>query len=277
MPTNRVGCTKVISHEKKLILIGGVDEKQKPIAVVDCFDTERETWEQLSPLPKGVTGPFITKVDEKIYCLGGTDKVDANQACVFDLDRNEWKDLPPMKYRRYACGGYVYGKKIYIVGGRDVKDPVLYTEAFDMETQQWEQLAKMDSVRVFYNVIGHNDHIYVFGGVIPMVGMSKVVEKYSIKENKWTRLKDLNTPRSDCAIGVVGERIILCAGLGLEGPLNTAITPHSSGEGWERIPSMKTSRASTTCFEFDGKLAVIGGVGQGGPQKVVEVLSVKQK
>ncbi len=260
-----------------MILIGGIDENQKPVAAVDSFDTDKETWEQLSPLPIAVTGPFITQIDDKIYCMGGTNKGDANQSVVFDLDRNEWKNLPPMKYRRYACGGYVHEKKIYLVGGRDYKDPVLQTEAFDTETQQWEELPKMMSVRVFYNIVGHKDFIYVFGGIIPMVGMCKVAERYDIKKKEWTRLKDLHIPLSDGAIGVVGDRVVMAAGLSADGPLNVVLTIHSSGEGWERLPNMKTSRASTSYLQFEDKLAVIGGVGKGGPQTVVEVISVKRK
>ena len=279
MPTCRAACTKVVFHEKKMIVIGGVDENQVPIAAVDCFDIERETWEQLPPLPKGVVGPFVTKINEKIYCIAGSDKKDANQCVVFDLDRNEWQNLPEMPTRRYACGGYVYKNKIYITGGRDVKDPVKNIEAFDLETKQWEQLGSMNSVRVFYNIVAHKGCIYVVGGFVPMVGLSKIVEKYDIEKNEWTRIKDLNIVRSDGAVGVVGARVIIAAGVGgskVEAPgcLNSAVTMNATGDGWERLPNMKTSRASTSYLEFDGKLAVIGGAGDGGPQAVVEILSV---
>ena len=276
MPTCRVGCTKAVYHENKIILIGGIDENQNPVAAVDCFDTEKETWQQLAPLPVGVTGPYIAHIDDKIYCIAGTDKKDANQSVVYDIDRNEWKNLPPLKYRRYACGGHVYQNKIYIVGGRNVKDPVLYTEVFDIETQQWAELPKMTSVRVFYNIVGHAGFIYVFGGIVPMVGMSKVAEKYNIAKGEWTRMKDINIPVSDGAIGVVGERVVMAAGLSANGPLNITLTVHHSGNGWERLTNMPTSRASTSYLQFDGKLAVIGGVAKGGPQKVVEILSVKE-
>ena len=286
MPTRRAACTKVIFHENHLVLIGGVDENQKPIAAIDCFNIANETWEQLPPLPVGVTGPFVTKIDNKIYCIGGTDKVGVNQSVVFDWDLKEWKDMPPLKTRRYACGGYVHDKKIYIIGGREVKEPIKTTEVFDLETQQWTELASMLSLRVFYNIMGHKDYIYVVGGFVPMVGLSKIVERYDIKKNEWKRLQDLRVPQSDGSIGVVGDRVVFAAGLGIlvgakqeDGPtaLHYAYGLSDGAESFERLPNMRTKRASTSTVLFDDKMAVICGAGQGGPQKIVEILSCKGK
>lgn len=282
MPTRRAACTTLIFHDNKIIVVGGLDENQVPLAIVDCFNIETETWEQLSPLPTGVTGPFVTKIEDKIYCIGGTDKKGINQSVVYDFDRNEWSELPPMKTRRYACSGYVHNRKIYIIGGREVKEPIRSVEVFDLETQQWEELASMTSFRVFYNVMGHKDFIYVVGGFVPMVGLSKIVERYDIKKNEWSRIKDLRVPQSDGSIGVVGDRVVFAAGLGIpagadpkDGPtcLNYTYGLTDGDDSFERLPNMRTKRASTSTALFDGKMAVICGAGTGGPQKIVEILS----
>ena len=286
MPTRRAACTSLVFHENKIIVIGGVDENQKPIAAVDCFDIERETWEQLEPLPVGVVGPYIVKIEDKIYCMGGTDKGDANQSVVYDLDLKVWKELPKMNHRRYACGGYVFDNKIYIVGGREVKDPIKSVEAFDLSTQEWTQLASMTSLRVFYNIVGHKGFIYVLGGLVPMVGLSKIVERYDIKKNEWTRLKDLRVPQSDGSIGVVGDRVVYAAGMSSATASGAHPTPmclnytyalSDNGESFERLPNMKTKRTSTSTCVFEDKMAVVFGAGEGGPQKVVEILSVVDK
>ena len=46
----------------------------------------------------------------------------------------------------------------------------------------------LSSIRVFYSVMGVRDEIFALGGLVPMVGICKITEKYSIKENKWTPL-----------------------------------------------------------------------------------------
>lgn len=285
MPTRRAACTGVVFHESQMIVVGGVDEGQTPVAAVDCFNIESETWEQLAPLPVGVVGPYVVKVAEKIYCFAGTDKKDANQSVVYDMDRAEWSELPKMATKRYACGGYLRENKVYIVGGRDVKDPVKSTEVFDLETQQWETLEPMGSVRVFYNTMGIKDTIYAIGGLVPMLGLSKIVEKYDIKKNKWTRIKDLPISRSDGSIGVVGGRVVIASGLSGDTPqdmkcLNIvdSFTPRSDGsDEYLRITNMRSERASTSTVLFEDKMAVVGGAGKGGPQKTVELLQITER
>jgi len=44
MPTKRAASSGAIIWENKLIVIGGVDEKQVPIAAVDCFNIETRKW-----------------------------------------------------------------------------------------------------------------------------------------------------------------------------------------------------------------------------------------
>jgi hypothetical protein len=44
-----------------------------------------------------------------------------------------------------------------------------------------------------YSVVGIEDEIHVIGGLVPMVGITKIVGKYSIHEDMWARIKDLAT------------------------------------------------------------------------------------
>ena len=262
-----------------MIVIGGVDENQTPLSAVDVFDIHKETWEQLPPLPVGVVGPYVLKIKEKIYVFGGTDKKGANQSVVLDLDRNEWNHLPPMPTRRYASGGYLHNNKVYIISGRDGDKAIQACEAFDLSTQQWEELAPLPSIRVFFNCIGYKDHIYVMGGIVPMIGISKIVERYSIKDNTWTRLKDMKVPRSDGSVGVIGDSVVLAAGLGMMNDKPCVMTEVLSftkrGRHVEKIPSIPTARTSASTILFEGKMAVVGGAGEEGHEKKVEILSVK--
>ena len=279
MPTNRAASTGAIVRENKIIVIGGVNHKQVPIAAVDCFNIETQKWEHFPPLPIGVVGPFVKLVDDMIYVIGGTDKKGCNQSVVFDFDRNEWLPLPPKPTACYSCGGYLFERKLYIVGGRDGQMPVKACEVFDLETKQWETLAPMTSIRVFYSVVGYNDSIFVIGGLVPMVGICKIAERYSIRDNKWSRINDLLQIRSDSAYGIVGGRVVVAAGLGGETlrAMDTAecITP--KGKRFMKLPNLAKERSSVTSLLFEGKLAVMNGVGDGGVQPTVEILSVKDK
>ena len=136
----------------------------------------------------------------------------------------------------------------------------------------------MNAVRVFYSVVGIEDEIYVIGGLVPMVGITKIVEKYSIHEDMWARIKDLPEIRSDSAHGIVGGRIVVTGGLGGEKlkAMATGGCIGYRGKRFMKLPDMGKERASLTSLNFEGKLAVLNGVGDGGPQKMIEVLSAKK-
>ena len=284
MPTKRAASKAAVVREGKIIIIGGVMEGQVPLKTVDCYNISANTWEAFPPLPVGVTAPYVELIDDKIYCIGGTDKkgpkgkIKSNQSVVYDFDKRQWLPLPAKPTPCYACGGYFYDRKLFIIGGRDGADPVQAVEVFDIDTQQWEKLAPMNAVRVFYSVVGIKDEIYVIGGLVPMVGICKIVEKYSIHEDMWARTKDLAEIRSDSAQGIVGNRIVVSGGLGSE-KLKAMATGECigyRGKRFVKLPEMSKERSSVTSLNFEGKLAVMNGVGDGGPQKMVEVLSVKK-
>ena len=276
-PHKRAASTGAVVRENKLILVGGVNEKQVPLKQVDVFDTEAQTWSRLPNLPIGVVGPVVKLVDDKLYVIGGTNKKEppCNQSVVFDFDRKEWFPLPRKPTPCYSCSGYVFGKKLYVVGGRSGQTPVKELAAFDLETQQWERLDDMTANRVFYNVVGIGEEILVIGGLVPMIGICKIVERYNIREGKWTRLRDLAEIRSDGAHGVVGGRVVVAGGLGgteLKA-MDTVESIGLRGKRFSRLPSLPKPRSSMTSLEFEGKLAAINGVGDGGPQKIIDILS----
>ena len=282
IPHRRAAASSAIVHSNKIYLIGGVNEKQRPQAAVDVFDIERREWEEDFPsLPIGVVGPFVQLIEDRIYVIGGTNKKEpaCNQSLYIDLDEKIWNPLPPKPTTCYACGGYLRENKIYVVGGRDGQTPVQAVEVYDLETQQWEKLAPIPSIRVFYSVLGVQDEIFILGGLVPMVGICKIAEKYSIKENKWTRIKDMLDIRSDASSGIIGGRLVMAGGLGGQqlqamGSVE-CISPR--GKRFHRLPNLSKPRSSMSCVVFDGKLATFNGVGDGGIQTIVEVLSIKPK
>ena len=280
IPNRRAACNTAIVTDNRIYLIGGVNEKQRPQPAIDCFNIEMRQWEEDFPrLPVGVVGPYIKLVDRRIYVVAGTNKKEpqANQSVYIDLDEKIWRPLPPKPTPCYSCGGYVWNNKMYIVGGRDGQSPVNAFEVLDLDTMQWESLTHMSSIRVFYSVLGVKDEIFVLGGLVPMVGICKIAEKYSIHEGEWTRLKDMLDIRSDSVSGVIGGRLVMAGGLGGQQlqAMATAECLSLRGKRFHRLPNLSKARSSMSFVAFEGKLAALNGVGDGGVQKVVEVLSVK--
>ena len=282
MPVPRAASTGAVVKDNQIIVVGGVTTNQIPLGKVECFDIPTNTWVAFPSLPIGVTGPYVKLIGDKLYCIGGTDKKDCNQSVFYDFKEKDlkWQQLPPKPSPCYACGGYLYQGKIIIIGGRKGKEPVQAVEALDLETHQWEKLASMNVIRVFYSVVGIQDEIYVLGGLVPMSGISKIVERYSIEEDMWCRIKDLNVMRSDCAYGVVGDRVVVAGGLGGQpdkpAAMDTGECIGYRGRRFAKIPQLSKARTSVSTIFFDGKMAVINGAGDGGIQPIVEILKPKE-
>ena len=170
MPVPRAASTGAVVKDDQIIVVGGVTTKQVPLNKVDCFDIKSNKWVEFPALPLGVVGPYVQLIDDKLYCVGGTDKKGCNQSVVYDFDHRRWNPLPQKPTPCYSCGGYLYERKLIIVGGRNGADPVQAVEALDLDTMQWERLAPMNAIRVFYGVIGIKEEIYVVGGLVPPGG-----------------------------------------------------------------------------------------------------------
>ena len=56
MPTKRAASKAAIVRERKIIVVGGVTEKQVLLKTVDCYNIAVNTWEAFPPLPVGMTG-----------------------------------------------------------------------------------------------------------------------------------------------------------------------------------------------------------------------------
>ena len=283
MPTKRASASAAVVRNNKIIVVGGLTQGQTTVAAVDCFNIETQKWEDFPSLPIGVVGPYVKLVDDKLYVIGGTDKKNCNQSVVFDFDKNTWLDLPPKPTPAYSCGGHLYDRKLFIVGGRGGpkgETPITAVDAFDLDTQQWESMSSMYALRVFCSIVGIEEEIYVIGGFVPMVGVCKIVEKYNIHEDMWARICDLSECRTDAVCGVVGNRVVMTGGIGPAPELKPLVSGEAigyKGKRFKNIPPISKPRTSMTSFSFDGKLAAINGVGHGGPQSTIEILSVKDK
>ena len=112
-----------------------------------------------------------------------------------------------------------------------------------------------------------------------MVGITKIIKKYSIHEDMWAQIKDLPEIRSDSAHRIVGGRIVVMGGLGGE-KLKAMATGECigyRGKRFMKLPDTGKERASLSSLNFEGKLVVLNGVGDGGPQKMVEVATLSQE
>lgn len=283
-PHKRAGCENPVCLEQKVIFVGGTDENQKPLAEIDVFNTATKTWESFPPLPSGGRiKPVVKLIGRRLFVIAGAneDRKGESDGHYLDLDKLEWVDIPPMKEGRYTPAGHVYANKLYVIGGRTEMKPVDGCEILDLETLQWEPMAMLPKSAVFYSVVGLNADIFVIGGMQPPNLILKKVYRYRIgEEDSWDTMRDLMSSRTDFAAGVVCGRVVVTGGLGIGEKMAVGRSETEALTGnkrrWERLPSMLKSRLGLNTVCWEGNMAVVGGLGQGGPLATVEILTVDE-
>lgn len=98
--------------------------------------------------------------------------------------------MAPMSIGRkmHACA--VITKKILVMGGLDSRLAFLDSvEYYDPIKNEWFPAAPMLEPRYEHKAVTHNDFVYVLGGCNHSnYGSIQSVDRYSIYENKWTRV-----------------------------------------------------------------------------------------
>ncbi len=173
---------------------------------------------------------------------------------VFDYPKSEY-----LIARIIEIGAAVVDDKVYIIGGtlnNDVQglEGTSIIEAYDPQTNTWQQLADLPTQRTYPYTAVVNGIIYGFGGwyteKVGNVGQIKypiVVEAYDPETDTWTRKKDMPVSRVHPAIGVVDEKIYIIGGStgwgkAKERWMDRVDIYEPATDAWEEGPKMPTQR-----------------------------------
>ena len=88
--------------------------------------------------------------------------------------------------------------------------------------------------------------------------------RYSVAEDRWTRLADMPTARGALAVGIIEGKLYAAGGMTSGRPLGHAVRTlevdlTSPPDRWSRGPDMPTAREHIGGTVLDGRLYVLGG------------------
>jgi len=195
----------------------------------------------------------VGDADGRLYVIGGTGHLAAeykgmlrshllNQVDVYDSRTNQWSLAAPMKRARQLLSAALGADgRIYVFGGcacggnrpktddpevqrrnreeeaRESKRSVAIPEAYDPETDTWQDLAPMPTPRQFTAAArGADGRIYVIGGTVRHGGAGSVgtVEIYDPATDTWAAGPPLRTPRQGhTATATADGRIYVIGGV----------------------------------------------------------------
>jgi N-acetylneuraminic acid mutarotase len=188
---------------------------------------------------------------------------------------------------RSSFGTVSHEGKIYMAGGHQGAEhtypPESFTNdfhAYDIASKTWQVLAPRPHHAHGYQIVAYNDYIYAFGGFAfssehkPRWKSLDVIDRYSIKENKWETVGKLFSPRSSNAAITIGTKVFLVGGWNstpkfendADGVFHKSIeifdlTSEKSEIAPFEIPH--PVRRAFTGFNLNNELVLIGGLGEG--------------
>ena len=212
-------------------------------------------WEAISELPTHRQSFSTAVVDGKIYLIGGT---------LFEHARGVRRDPGPGIWRG------PFGMSLM--------------EVYDPETDAWQKLADMPTIRAGAKTAVVDGKIYVMGGYAGKDNQGvnfkflKAVEMYDPQTDTWVRKQDLSIPRIQFGVGVVAGKIYAIGGLidpkekkpGLQGRTDLVEVYNPVSDTWTKRADMPTRRDGLATAVIDDTIYAIGGsgwpqVGAGGP------------
>lgn len=188
---------------------------------------------------------------------------------------------------RSSFGTVTHEGKVYMCGGHQGAEhtypPESFTNQFlvyDIKNDSWKELAPRPHLAHGFQIAAFGDYIYAFGGFAyspdhkPRWKSLDVIDRYSIKENKWETIGKLQLPRSSNVAATIEGKVYLVGGWNATPKFENDADGffHDSVEIFD-LSTEKLTRApykiptpvrrALTGVNFQNKILLVGGLGQG--------------
>ena len=138
-----------------------------------AYDTVRDQWETLPPLPEAVGYNMGGVIGKKFYVMGGsTNQTRTPDTFVFDLDSRVWTRIDPLPRDLSSAGAVVLRGRIVLVAGLATSVGMISpdTQVLDPATDTWSTVAPIPTPRFGLGAAVLDDRLYVAGGVVQAPG-----------------------------------------------------------------------------------------------------------
>mmetsp|Transcript_68877 Transcript_68877/g.128576 ORF Transcript_68877/g.128576 Transcript_68877/m.128576 type:complete len:385 (+) Transcript_68877:60-1214(+) len=240
------------------------------------------TWDNLQPIPVGLSDATAATVGDHIYLIGGCDSPSGNedfgdfQACtqitstirIYSVVDDSWTTGTSMPSQRYRHASAVHGDDIYVVGGRDVDDNLMHTVLkYSTTAGTWEVVVQNFAEATSDNAAFFSGNmLYTCGGwQVNYTAEAKcfVMDVTAASPSFTDSGMSLQIPRGDHRIVVLDNRAYLLGGFnGTYYHTNTMeVLDLTSSAGWtmDNIAPMIHGRGDFAMVAYNGRILAMGG------------------
>lgn len=260
--SSRIARTEVAAAPvgRSIYVVGGFTSGGAPTREVERYDTTRDRWELVAPMPVAVNHAAAVGYRGDLYVLGGysgapfsfgigTDGVaDATSAFFrYDPETDSWSQMPAAPTRRAAMAAAVIGDELYVAGGADSLRPLTTLEVFDFETRTWRRAPNMPLPTEHTAGAAVDGELYVVSGRPSYIEeTNRFVQRYRPGTQRWDRVADLSSGRGGLAAVAACDRLVAFGGedprRGPPGTVPEVERYDPARDAWDRLPDMRTPR-----------------------------------
>jgi N-acetylneuraminic acid mutarotase len=277
MPTAR-SWASAVEYGGKIYVVGGCSSTQpqqfeNPVANLEMYDPETDTWTRLSPMSLARVGPAVAVLNGKIYVMGGFDPMQywsANPTVeIYDIKTGRWSRGPSMPTGVSWASAVVLDGKIYVLGGVGFHYYDIM-QIFDPSTNRWSYGPSFKGGRYLHAAVAYGGKIYLIGGDSWETGSDVIyndIQVYDPVSNSWSAKRPMPTAATGLSAVAWEGKIYLFAGNGF------ARVYHIACDSWEEVtfPNQDPSGEFSTCV-YNGVIYRFGGGGWGPTTRIVQSL-----
>lgn len=247
------------------------------------------TWTTLAHGPR-LQGLAMVAHGQSLYRIGGFearnpageehDLWSVATVARFDLDQQQWTDLPPLPEARSSFDAAVLGDTIYVIGGwamagdaRRVWHETAWKLDLSRDDLQWQPIAKAPFERRALAVAAHDGRIYAIGGMTSGDETTLETDVYDPQNDTWSKGPELIGESGMAGFGAAafatGGRLYVTT---VSGTLQRLA---ADGESWEVVASTPTARFFHRMLPVgENRFVMVGGSNRDGRVTRVEVMEV---
>jgi N-acetylneuraminic acid mutarotase len=239
-----------------------------------AYDPDKNSWQELAPLPQTVTHIGTAYYDGHIFAVGGFETLvhmgAKSAAYSYDVAANKWAELPALPIAVGSPAVAAVGGKVHVIAGRDAENAIDVPIAeggptiqiavggtlsahqiFDPATGSWEMGAALpEPARDHIAVAVLDDKIHLLGGRVDDTDQNVADHVvYDPATDTWDSAAPLPEARSAGAASAVDGKIVYAGGECRPG--GQPFTPNAFDEvfqydaasgDWIELPSLPSGR-----------------------------------
>ncbi|XP_060075655.1 kelch-like protein 2 [Ylistrum balloti] len=183
----------------------------------------------------------------------------------FNSVKNQWSHYTNLPQSRFHHGTAIINKKMYLVGGSDpskskkISIPSSDAFVYDLETDEWKQIASMATPRMHHVVCSLYGMLYAIGGQDGNSRVLNSVECYNPKTDRWIFVKPMTVARLGMGGAVKDGTLYVVGGYGESVDSKSGLPVLGSVEVYDPRENVWTSKKDLRMPRCHGNLVSVNG------------------